>query len=384
MLCRMIYLDYNATTPLIKEVKAEMEPFLDLYFGNPSSPHAYGMTSKQALEAARRRIADSIACHPDEIIFTSGGTEANNLAIIGVTSARRNYGNRIVTSSIEHPSVIETAKYIEKHGIAAVILEPDHTGRIEPSKIKDAITPRTILVSIQIANNEIGTIQPIAEIAEICRQKKVLLHADAVQALGKINVSVAELGVDLLTISSHKVYGPKGVGALYLRKGIDIDSLLHGGGQEDKRRAGTENVSGIVGFGKACEIAVSNLKENSEKFLALRDRFEELIITGGIEARINGNPFHRLPNTSSISFKGISSERLIRKLSNELAISAASACSTCNPDEWRSSHVLEALKVSKDWSLGTIRISVGVPTSQSEVETAAQLIENYLNTEIFK
>ncbi len=370
----MIYLDHNATTPAAPEVLAAMQPYLGENFGNPSSPHGFGFAARHAVEEARRRVADLLRADPEEIVFTSGGTEANNLALSGAAFAARSRGNRVVTCAVEHPSVLETARFLERQGFSVEILAVDHTGRIDPERIAKALTPRTVLVSIQHANNEVGTIQPVEEIAAICRKRRVLLHADAAQTVGKIDVSVAALGVDLLALSGHKFGGPKGSGALYARKGTPLESLLHGGDQERGRRAGTENVAAVVGLGAACALAGSGLESRAEAMRSLRDTLERTILTRGGAVRLNGNPFHRLPNTSSVSFQDVSSEALIRSLLPSLCVSAASACSTCNPDEWRSSHVLKAMAVPDEWSRGTLRLSVGARTTPEEAARAAELV----------
>lgn len=378
----MIYLDYNATTPINESVCTEMESVLHRAFGNPSSTHSLGRAAKEVIETARRRTADSLGCAPDEIVFTSGGTESNNLAIIGTAFANRSKGNKIVTSLVEHSSVLETCRYLEKRGFSVTYLKPDHTGRIIPEKLENAVTHRTVLVTIQHANNETGTIQPISEIAEICYQKKVLMHTDAVQSLGKIETKASELGADLISISGHKIYGPNGIGALYIRKGTAIDPILHGGGQEFRLRSGTENTPGIAGLGKACEIIMIGLKKNYERMKFLRDKFEEQILTSGLKVRINGNPYYRLPNTTNLCFIGKSGLEIVKRLGNEIAISSASACATCNSAVPETSHVLIAMGLSKAEADNSIRISLGVPTTEDEVnEAALRIIDNvkYMN-----
>jgi cysteine desulfurase len=370
----VIYLDHNATTPLAPEVIAAMKPWIEEHFGNPSCTHRIGREAREAVETARRQVASLIACRPEEIVFTSGGTEANNLAIKGAIAARRGRGNRIVTSAVEHPAVLAVCRHLkEKDDCSVAIVPVDPAGRVSPAAVAAAITPRTLLVTIMHANNEIGTIEPIEEIGEITRKRGVLLHTDAVQSAGKIPVEVARLGVDLLSISAHKFHGPKGVGALYVRAGVALEPLIHGAGHESGRRAGTENVAGIVGFGEAARLAAARLKEDAGRIMTLRDRLQAHLAIFGGDAAVNGLAAHRLPNTLSISFQGIKAERIVEATQDELAFSTGAACRLHDPSG-RRSHVLEAIGLDADRIAGTLRISLGRDTSPGQIERTAQIL----------
>jgi len=358
-----IYLDYNATTPIDKEVADAMLPFLSEYFGNPSSIHSYGIKARQAVFRARKQIADFINCSPDEIIFTSGGTESNNYAIKGVAMANRSKGNHIITSRIEHPAVIEVCKYLEEHGFEVTYLEVDGNGQIDIEDLTQALRPSTILISIMHANNEVGTIQPIKEIGEIARKKQILFHTDAAQSLGKIKADVQELQVDLLSVAGHKIYAPKGIGALYIRQGRKLEKLIHGADQEMDLRAGTENVLEIVGLGKACEIAKTSFEQNTKHMCEMRDTLEKGILKHIPVARLNGHPKNRLPNTVSISFPKIEANSLLSEM-QEIAASAGAACHTGSINI---SSVLTAMRVPEEVAMGTIRFSTGKFTTQQEI-----------------
>ncbi|MCD4817383.1 MAG: cysteine desulfurase [Candidatus Cloacimonetes bacterium] len=365
-----IYLDYNATTPISKEVADAMRPFLDEYFGNPSSSHIYGLKTKMAVENAREQVAKLINCEPTEIIFTSGGTEANNFAIRGIAFAHQNRGNHIITSSIEHPAVIQVCKYLEKFGFETTYLPVDKFGMVNHQDVEAAIRNETILITIMHANNEVGTIQPIAKIGEIAQKHNIFFHTDAAQSLGKINVDVKELGVDLLSIAGHKLYAPKGIGALYIRKGIKLEKLIFGANQENNLRAGTENVLEIVGLGKTCEIAQQNLKKNAIHYQKTRDYLYSLLKEALPQIRLNGHPEKRLPNTLNLSFPDIKANELLACI-KDVAASAGAACHSGNIDI---SLVLEAMNIPLNFAMGTIRFSTGRYTTMSEVEIAANEI----------
>jgi len=366
-----IYLDYNGTTPHAPEVKAAMEPFFETEFGNPSSTHWYGIRPKQAVEFARRQTAGILGCRPEEIIFTSGGTESNNHAVKIIGGSRFSRGTHIITSTIEHPAVMEVCRFMEGHGFSVSYIQVDQDGMIDPSDVAEAIRPDTIMISIMHANNEVGTIQPIAEIAREAHDRGIPLHTDAAQSVGKIPTRVDEMGVGLLSLAGHKVYAPKGVGALYIRSGLHAERLFHGAGQERGIRAGTENVLEIVGLGKACEIAQRDLERNQAHMQEMRDRLEEGIKSRVTDIRFNGNRSSRLPNTSSVSFLGIEANRLLEEIGLEVAASAGAAC---HSDRVEISHVLQAMGISKDWAVGTVRFSVGRMTTAPEIDRAVDVV----------
>ena len=362
-----VYLDHNATTPIAPEVAEAMRPYLDLYFGNPSSTHSYGVSTKTAVEKARRQVAVLINCDPSEVIFTSGGTESNNYALKGAALAHRKKGNHIITSSIEHPAVFEVCLYLQKQGFEISFLRVDEFGMVDPAEVRRAIRPETILVSIMHANNEVGTIQPIEEIAAITREHQLVFHTDAAQSVGKIGTDVQQLGVDLLSIAGHKLYAPKGIGALYIRPGIQLEKLMHGADHEQNLRAGTENVLEIVGLGKACELALSGLEEHVQHNRKMRDHLYELIKQAIPEIRRNGHPEKQLPNTLSISFPNVEANTLVSRLEN-VAVSAGAACHSESIDV---SAVLEAMQLPIEYAMGTIRLSTGRDTTMDEINRAA-------------
>jgi cysteine desulfurase len=366
-----IYLDYNATTPIDKEVAEAMKPFLYELFGNPSSSHEFGVRTKRAVITARHQVADLIGCSTEEIIFTSGGTESNNFAIKGVAFANKHKGNHIITSAIEHPAVIEVCKYLASKDFRITYLPVDEFGWIDPDNVKKAITSKTILISIMHANNEVGTIQPIEEIGEIAQKYKVFFHTDAAQSAGKIEVDVSRIKVDLLSIAGHKLYAPKGIGALYIRKGVTLEKLIHGADHEMNQRAGTENILGISGLGKACEIAKHNLEKNRIHVLSMRN----LLYTGISEifpgVKLNGHPKKRLPNTLSVSFEGVEAKTLL----SELPGIAASSGAACHTDRMDISSVLRAMKVEEGYAKGTIRFSTGKYTTFLEIQQAVNEIK---------
>ena len=366
-----IYLDYNGTTPNDPEVIAAMRPYIEEEFGNPSSGHLYGVAPRRAVEAARAQVAGLLGCDPAEIIFTSGGTESNNHAIKGIAEKLSDRGNHIVTSAVEHPAVLEVCRYLRRYGRAVTVLPVDEFGQVRAADVAAAIRPETILVTIMHANNEVGTLQPITEIAEICRSRGILFHTDAAQSVGKVPTDVMAPGVSLLSVAGHKVYAPKGIGALYLRAGVEVEKFCHGAGQEGGRRAGTENVIEIVGLGKACEIAARDLEKNRAHMAGMRDRLHDGI-TGEISnVRLNGHPTQRLPNTLSLSFLGLEANRILEEIG--LAV-AASAGAACHADSVEISHVLTAMKIPEEWAKGTIRFTVGRPTRAEEIDRAVEAV----------
>ena len=370
-MARPIYLDYNGTTPHAPEVLEAMRPFLETEFGNPSSSHYYGIAPRQAVEAARAQVAGILNCRPEEILFTSGGTESNNHAIKGAARLYKHQGRHIITSEVEHPAVIEVCRFLETDGFSVTYLPVDETGRVRVPDVDAAIRPDTILITIMHANNEVGTIQPVSEIAALARQNNILMHTDAAQSVGKMPVDVNDLGVSLLTIAGHKVYAPKGIGALYIKEGVRLAPFFHGAGQEGGRRAGTENVLEIVGIGKACEVALDRLDAAQTHMAKLRDRLQDGLTDALENVRVNGHPKHRLPNTLSISFYGLEANRLLEEIGLEVAASAGAAC---HSDTVEISHVLTAMGLAEDWAKGTLRFSVGRMTTADEIDHALDII----------
>ncbi|MBW2336073.1 MAG: cysteine desulfurase [Deltaproteobacteria bacterium] len=371
-----IYLDYNATTPHDPEVIAAMRPFLEDEFGNPSSSHGYGIPSHKAVMQARRQVASLLNCRPEEIIFTSGGTESNNQALKGVAEAYRDKGNHMITSQIEHPAILQVCAYLEENGWEVTYLPVDNQGRVSVSDVADAIKANTILITIMHANNEVGTIQPISEIGEIAKSRGILLHTDAAQSIGKIPCEVDTLGVDLLSVAGHKVYAPKGVGALYIRDGVKLPNLMHGAGQEAGLRPGTENVLEIVGLGKACEIAKRDLANNRLHMQQMRDRLLEGIKKECAQVKLNGHPDQRLPNTLSISFRDLEANRILEEIGLEVAASAGAAC---HSDKVEVSQVLKAMEVPLEWAKGTLRLTTGRMTTAADIDEAVQVISDAVN-----
>ncbi len=368
-----IYLDYNATTPIDPRVREAMLPYLGEHFGNPSTTYGYGQRAREAVEHARRQVAALIGATPEEIVFTSGGSESDNHAIIGTALAHMDRGRRIITSRIEHPAVINTCRYLEERlGFRVTYLPVDRYGLVDPDDVRHAIGRETVLITIMHANNEVGTTEPIEEIGEIAKERKVLFHTDAAQSCGKIEVNVNRMNVDLLTIAGHKLYAPKGIGALFVKTGIRIDSLIHGAGQEEGRRAGTENVPYIVGLGTACEIARNTLSDYEKEAKRLRDRLHARIEAGlGRErVRLNGYPERRLPNTLNISISGIVGEDLLRQIP-EIAASTGAACHAGSTEP---SSVLLEMGLSRELALGALRLTLGRLSTQEEVDTAGELI----------
>jgi cysteine desulfurase len=368
-----IYLDYNGTTPHAPEVVAAMRPFLEVEFGNPSSSHWYGIVPKQAVESARNQVAGILNCRPQELFFTSGGTESNNHAIRGTVRALRARGNHIITSAFEHPAVLEVCHYLEKDDFETTFLPVSADGLVDPAEIEKAIRPTTILITIMHANNEVGTIQPIARISQIAKEHGIVMHTDAAQSVGKIPTDVQDLGVDLLSVAGHKVYAPKGIGALYVRPPLKPEKFCHGAGQERGWRSGTENVLEIVGLGKACEVAAQDLQPNMAHMQRLRDRLQEGLTVTLTDVRLNGHPVRRLPNTLSLSFKGVEANRILEEIGLEVAASAGAAC---HSDTVEISHVLEAMGVPLEWAKGTLRFSIGRMTTAEEIDKAIEIVEN--------
>lgn len=369
---RRIYLDYAATTPVLPEVAAVMQPFLFETFGNPSSLHWFGQEAKQALDRARDSIAHILGADTSEIYFTSGGTESDNLALIGVTNALASKGNHIITSSIEHHAVLETCEFLQGHGIEVTYLPVDRDGKVDPTDVSQAITDRTILVSIMHANNEVGTIQPINEISRITRARGIAFHTDAVQGIGHIPVDVNALGVDLLSLTAHKFYGPKGVGALYVRRGTRITPLIHGGAQERQRRAGTENVAGIVGMSKALELSQVGFAERAIHESSLRDHLIEGLATRIEDLQLNGHPTDRLPNNVNIAVQGVEGESMLLTL--DMQGIAASSGSACSSGAIEPSHVLRAIGLPVDIAHGALRLSLGRYTTKEDIDRVIEAL----------
>jgi cysteine desulfurase len=359
-------MDHSATTPVDREVADLMMVYYTEKYGNPSSIHSFGREARKALEEARSQLAALIGASPEEITFTSGGTEADNLAILGLAEARREKGRHIITSAIEHHAVLDSVKYLEKAGYELTILPVNSEGIVETDKLVAALRPETILVSIMHANNEVGSIQPIAEIGRIVRGHGAAFHVDAVQTLGKIPVLVEELQADLLTVSAHKIYGPKGVGALYIRKGIRVSPLMHGGGQEKKRRSGTENTPAIIGFGKACELAARRMAEDAEKVKILRDKLLTGIVESIEHVKVNG-PLGdmRLPNNVNVSIEFVEGESLL--LSLDMVGIAASSGSACTSGSLDPSHVLLAMGISHEVAHGSLRFTLGRQNTEEDI-----------------
>ena len=373
-----IYLDYNATTPIAKEVADTMAPYLYEIFGNPSSSHPFGVQAKLAIENARKQVAAAINCQTTEVLFTSGGTESNNYAIRGYAQANQNRGRHIITSAIEHPAVLEVCRYLKNQGFRLTILPVDGYGLVNPEDLQKVLTSDTILVSVMHANNEVGTVQPIRELADLAHGVGAAFHTDAAQTMGKLPVDVQAMGVDLLSIAGHKLYAPKGVGALYVRTGIKLDKLMYGANHESDRRPGTENVLEIVGLGKACEIAQRDLEYNMAHFKAMRDRLHD-----GLKASLpensfllNGHPDLRLPNTLSLGFHMIEANTFLAEIGDRIAASAGAAC---HSDEIDLSHVLEAMHAPIDYAMGTVRFSVGRMTTADEIDRALEIMTKSLS-----
>jgi len=369
---KTIYLDHAATTATDPKVLETMLPYFHEHYGNPSSIYSMSRVSKNVIENAREILANAIGAAPREIVFTSGGSESDNFAIKGVAQALRDKGNHIITSQIEHHAVLYTCKFLEKNGFTVTYLPVDHDGIVKLNELEKAITPQTILITVMHANNEIGTIQPIRQIGEIARKHGITFHTDAVQTFGHIPVNVDDLNVDLLSISGHKFYGPKGVGALYIRRGTKITPLIHGGDQEHRRRASTENVPGIIGMGKAVEIALATMDSEAKRQIALRDEFIKTLLDTIPDTILNGHPVNRLPNNVNISFEGIEGESILLNLDMEgIAASTGSACSSSSLEP---SHVLLSIGLTHEFAHGSVRFSLGRNTTKEELDYVAEIL----------
>ena len=363
---KMLYMDHSATTPVKKEVLQEMLPYFSEFYGNPSSVYQLSSKSKLAIDKAREQVAKGIGAKKNEIYFTGGGSEADNWAIKGIAYRHREKGNHIITSKIEHHAVLHTCEYLQKQGFEVTYLDVDEYGMVRLEELEAAIKENTILISIMFANNEIGTVQPIKEIGEIARKHKVLFHTDAVQAVGSLRIDVNEMNIDLLSMSAHKLYGPKGVGALYIRQGTRIDPLIAGGAQERNKRAGTENIAGIVGTGKAVELAYDNLEENNRKLIALRERLIKGIQDKIPHTRLNGHPERRLPGNVNFCFQFIEGEALL--LSLDMVGVAGSSGSACTSGSLDPSHVLLSIGLPHEIAHGSLRLSLGLANTEEEVD----------------
>ncbi|MEZ4763661.1 MAG: cysteine desulfurase family protein [Calditrichia bacterium] len=365
-----IYLDYNATTPIAPEVAETLHSFLTDFWGNPSSGHAYGREAKRAIDTARQQVADLLNCDPSEIIFTSGGTESNNMALKGAAFALRDRGNHLITSQIEHPAISEVCQFLEKNGFSITYLPVDKYGAVSPVDVQNAIRPETILISIMHANNEVGTIQPISEIGNIARDNGILLHTDAAQSTGKIRTDVQALNVDMLSIAGHKLYAPKGIGVLYLRNGVQIEKWMHGANHEGNRRAGTENAMFIAALGKACEIAMTHLDENQHFAKSLRDELHLQLSAEIPGLQLNGHPEKRLPNTLNLSFPKCAADQLLANLPEV----AASAGAACHSGETHISATLRAMQIPVEIAAGAVRFSTGKFLIEKDIRQAATAI----------
>lgn len=368
------YFDNAATTKVKEEVLKEMFPYFSVEYGNPSSMYSIGRSSRRAIETARKRVAELINCKPKEIYFTSCGSESDNMALKGIAYANKEKGNHIITSKIEHPAILNSCKTLEKQGYRITYLNVDEEGNIDISELENSINEDTILISIMFANNEIGTIEPIEQISKIAKKHNIIFHTDAVQACGNIKIDVKDMGIDMLSLSGHKINAPKGVGALYIREGIEFDRFLDGGHQEKNKRAGTENVAEIVGLGKACEIAQTNLESHINKLKELRDFYISQVEKRIDNIKLNGPRDNRLPGNANISFKGVNGSELLLKLDEKgICASAGSACSTGSSSP---SHVLTSIGLDSKMAEGTLRVSFGEENSKEDVE---YLVENLKN-----
>ncbi|WP_440950335.1 cysteine desulfurase NifS [Methanosphaerula subterraneus] len=363
---RLVYMDHAATTATAPAVVEAMLPYFTDHFGNPSSVYRIAREAKAAVDEAREKVARALSAKPEEIYFTSGGTEADNWAIKGVAFANKQKGNHIITSVIEHHAVLHTCQYLEKMGFEVTYLPVDEFGRVDPAAVEAAITDKTILISIMFANNEIGTIEPIAAIGALARKKGIYFHTDAVQAIGHVPIDVGAMQIDLLSLSAHKFNGPKGVGALYIRKGVKIDNFMHGGGQEKKRRAGTENLASIVGLGVAIERVAASMDQESARLIALRDRLRDRILEKIPHARLNGHPTERLPGNLNISFEFIEGESILLFLDH--AGICASTGSACTSGSLEPSHVMLAIGLPHEQAHGSLRLTLGEENTEEEVD----------------
>lgn len=367
-----VYLDNAATTAVSPEVMEAMLPWFTEHYGNPSSIHATGRDARKAVENARRQVAAALNAQPGEIYFTAGGSESDNWALKGVAFANRKKGSHIITTAIEHHAILHTCAWLEKQGFSVTYLPVDAEGRVSPEEVEKAIREDTVLISVMAANNEIGTLQPIEEIGRIARAHKVLFHTDAVQAVGAIPLDVQALNVDLLSLSGHKFHGPKGIGALYIRRGTRVDTLIHGGAQERGQRAGTENLPGIVGLGRAIELAVENLPEKAARVAALRDRLMDGILAAIPDVRVNGSRTHRLPNNANVSVRYIEGESMLLRL--DLAGIAASSGSACTSGSLDPSHVLLAIGLPHEVAHGSLRMTLSTDTTDADIDRVLEVL----------
>lgn len=374
---RQVYLDYSATTPVKKEVLDAMLPYFSEFYGNPSSLYAIAGEPKEALAKARKQVADLIGAGEKEITFTSCGTEADNWAVMGAADALKNKGNHIITTKIEHHAMLHSCEFLEKHGYEVTYLDVNSEGLVDPAALEAAITDKTILISIMFVNNEVGTVEPIKELAAIAKKHNILFHTDAVQALGNMEIDVKELGVDMMSMSAHKIYGPKGIGALYIRKGVRISNYMHGGAQENKKRAGTENTAGIVGFGKAAELARIHLQEHIQHTSSLRDYLIQQVQEQIDHVYVNGSREHRHPGNANLTFEFIEGEAMLLYLDmNGIAVSTGSACSSASLTP---SHVLSAMGVPVERIHGTLRLTVGDMTTKEDIDYVVSTLKNVVN-----
>lgn len=363
---RSVYLDHSATTYVKQEVLDEMFPYFSQNFGNPSSLYKLGKNNKNAVELSKSRISNAIGANANEIYFTAGGSEADNWAIKGIAFANEKKGNHIITTNIEHPAIINSCEFLKKHGFEVTYLNVDEYGMINLDELKKAIRPTTILISVMFANNEIGTLQPIQEIGEIAKENKIYFHTDAVQAVGSVKIDVKKMNIDMLSMAGHKFYGPKGIGVLYIKDGVEIENLIHGGGQENGKRAGTENVPAVVGIGKAIDIAYNEFDKNTEKVLALREHLINGIETKIPDVRLNGHRKLRLPGNANFSFEGVDGGTLLEMLNlHGISASSGSACSAKNV---KPSHVLTAIGLSDNIVKGSIRFSIGTQNTEEDID----------------
>jgi cysteine desulfurase len=368
---RKVYLDHNASTPVHPEVVAEMAPYWSEVYGNPSSVHAFGRAARAAVDVARERVATFLGVTPEEIVFTSGGTESDNFAVKGLAWARGR--GHIITSRIEHHAVLRTCQVLESQGFAVTYLPVDEYGQVSPDDVKRALRPDTIAISIMHANSEVGTLQPVAAIGALAREHGVPFHVDAVQTFGKVPIDVAAWGIDLLSFSGHKIYGPKGIAGLYIRKGTRMVAVQHGGEHERRRRAGTENVPGIVGLGKAVEVRAREMHEEAGRLATLRDRLWEAVRVRIPAVRLNGHPTERLPGTANLAFRHVESESIVLGLDLKgVAVSAGSACTAGHVEP---SHVLVAMGVPLDWAMGAVRFSLGRSTTAEDIDYVVECLE---------
>jgi len=367
-----VYLDYNATTPIAPEVAEAIRPCLGPLFGNPSSPHLYGIEARRAVDAARAQVADLVGCAPGQVVFTGGGTEANNMALKGVAyAADDRTRRRIITSAVEHPAILEPLEALGAEGFDVIVLPVDGHGLVDPDAVRRAVDGHTLLVSVMHANNEVGTIQPVAEIAAIAHEAGALMHTDAAQTPGKVSVHADDLGADLISLAGHKLYAPKGVGALVVRERVRLAKYMHGATHEGNRRAGTENLIGIIGLGAAAALVGRDLEGHSARLRAMRDRLQAGLLAADPDARVNGHPTRRLPNTLSIGFRDLDADDLLVEMSDRVAASAGAAC---HSNQVTISAVLQAMGVPLEYARGTLRFSVGRMTTADEIDEAVDAV----------